>query len=716
MSTDNTNASCAPVGAGSKSQRIIRRILIANRGEIAIRVMRTARRMGIHCIAVYSTADAQAEHVRFADEAHCIGDPAPSASYLNIARILEVAKEAQADAIHPGYGFLAENETFAAAVEDAGIVFVGPTAAAIEAMGDKARAKVRVEQAGLPTIPGYQGEDQSVDRLMQEARRVGFPIMIKASAGGGGRGMRRVESEAEFAAALSSAQNEAQGAFGDSRVILERALTRPRHVEIQVLADAHGNCIHLGERDCSIQRRHQKVVEESPSPAVNDALRARMGETAVAIAKLIHYRNAGTLEFLLDESGEFYFMEMNTRLQVEHPVTEMVTGLDLVEQQLRVAQGATLSIRQADVQFKGHAIEVRLCAEDAVGGFLPQTGRVQHWQASTHARTDHALKDGAVVSPWYDSMLAKIIVHADTREAACRKLQQALDDTVLTGLISNLPFLRQVSSHPAFVAGATSTAFIDTHFADAKTRSPAISRRDLALMAVHVATRSDTAGHAFPAELQGFISSAFFARSVRLTVGNGAAQTTAVLEVRADTSGLQVSHVVNFVDVNGVNLCCDPSLQGPFETTDPNVAGAEIQRPSDTGALRISHAELQTNAHRIRTVAANQLLLATVNGVIEVNDISRASRIKIDPDAFVADIKSPMNGRVVAVKVEAGQDIAAKSVCVLVEAMKMEHSITVPAASKVSEVLVKPGDQVSPGQILVKLEPHQQQESPHGAA
>lgn len=664
----------------SASIRPIRRLLVANRGEIAIRVMRTARRMGIHCIAVYSLADAQAEHVRFADEAHCIGDPQPSASYLNIDKIIDVAKRTQADAIHPGYGFLAENESFAAAIEAAGLIFVGPTASAIEAMGDKARAKLRVQAAGLPTIPGYQDEDQTPQRLMQEALRVGFPIMIKASSGGGGRGMRRVEHEADFVAALASAQNEALGAFGDARVILERALTRPRHVEVQVLADAYGHCIHLGERDCSIQRRHQKVFEESPSPAVDAALRARMGETAVAIAQLIGYRNAGTLEFLLDESGEFYFMEMNTRLQVEHPVTEMVTGLDLVEHQLRIASGEPLALQQADVRFTGHAIEVRLCAEDAVGGFLPQTGQVLHWEPSPHARTDHALRPGAVVSPWYDSMLAKVIVHAPTRRQACEQLQHALDTTVLTGLVNNLPFLRQVSEHPAFVEGQTSTAFIDTYFAQPETRAPEADRQALACAAIYLAAHADAdlSHDPVPTELRAFISSGVLQRSVRMRVGQGAAEKTVTVQVSRKADGYSVVYQPLPTD----------------RVTDASVASESVH---------LTHSAFAQSRSHLRALSSGHLLVTTKQGVIDVRDISRESRIQIDPDAFVADIRSPMNGRIVAVKVEPGQAIAAKTVCVLVEAMKMEHSIVVPAASEVAEVLVEPGQQVAPGQVLVKL-------------
>jgi geranyl-CoA carboxylase alpha subunit len=353
------------------------KVLIANRGEIALRVMRSARLLGYRTVAVYSTADAEAAHVAAADQAVCIGEPLPAQSYLRIPAIIEAARASGADAIHPGYGFLAENEDFAAACREAGLVFIGPSPEAIRAMGDKAGAKRLMIEAGVPCIPGYQGDDQSEQRLADEAARIGYPVMIKATAGGGGRGMRLVKSAGEFKDLLRSAQSEAKNAFGDATVILERAIVEPRHIEIQVFADRFGNAVHLGERDCSVQRRHQKVIEEAPSPAVNAELRARMGATAVAAVKAIHYEGAGTLEFLLDREGNYYFMEMNTRLQVEHPVTEAITGLDLVEWQLRVAAGEPLPLAQEAINFSGHAIEVRLCAEDVPAGFMPQSFRLE---------------------------------------------------------------------------------------------------------------------------------------------------------------------------------------------------------------------------------------------------------------------------------------------------------------------------------------------------
>ncbi len=387
-------------------------ILIANRGEIALRVMRTARRLGYRVVAVYSSADADALHVREADAAVPIGEALPAQSYLRGEAIIAAAKAAGADAIHPGYGFLAENATFAEACRSAGLIFIGPSPQAITAMGHKAGAKDIMAAAGVPCVPGYQGADQSDAGLLAEARRIGFPVMIKATAGGGGRGMRLVRDADSFVELARSARSEAQSAFGDGTVILERAIVDPRHIEIQVFGDRYGNAIHLGERDCSVQRRHQKVIEEAPSPAVSPDLRRRMGEVAVKAVKAIGYEGAGTLEFLLDPQGEFYFMEMNTRLQVEHPVTEAITGLDLVELQLRIAAGEPLPLRQQDVRLSGHAIEVRLCAEDAVHDFMPQSGRMLRWEMPVGVRVDHGLSSGAEIAPFYDSMIAKVIGRA----------------------------------------------------------------------------------------------------------------------------------------------------------------------------------------------------------------------------------------------------------------------------------------------------------------
>src|SRR6201996_4717990 len=398
------------------------KILIANRGEIALRIMRTARRLGYGVVAVYSDADHDALHVREADAAVRIGEALPAQSYLNIEAIIAAAKASGAGAVHPGYGFLAENADFAQACRDAGLVFIGPSPEQIKAMGNKAGAKEIMQKAGVPVVPGYQGADQSDAVMLAEAKKIGFPVMIKAVAGGGGRGMRLVADDAGFADALRSARSEAKAAFGDGTVILERAIQNPRHIEIQVFGDRYGNAVHLGERDCSVQRRHQKLIEEAPSPAMTPKLRQRMGEVAVAAVRSLHYEGAGTLEFLLDERGEFYFMEMNTRLQVEHPVTEAITGLDLVELQLRVANGEPLGLVQEQVKFSGHAIEVRLCSEDASRDFMPQSGRMAGWQMPENVRVEHALKSGSELPSFYDSMIAKIVSHGASRDEARGKL------------------------------------------------------------------------------------------------------------------------------------------------------------------------------------------------------------------------------------------------------------------------------------------------------
>ncbi|HEY0137362.1 MAG TPA: acetyl-CoA carboxylase biotin carboxylase subunit, partial [Nannocystis sp.] len=443
-------------------------ILIANRGEIACRIIRSAHALGYRCVAVYSQADADAPHVGLADRAVMIGPPPVRESYLNVERLLAAAVAAGADAVHPGYGFLSENAAFAQACLDAGLVFIGPSPAAIDAMGNKAAAKRAMIAAGVPCIPGFQDssdEAQQDDHLHAEALKVGFPLLIKAAAGGGGRGMRKVTAESELTAAIRSARSEAASAFGSGELIVERAIVDGRHVEIQVFGDTHGNVIHLGERDCSVQRRHQKVVEESPSPAVDAALRERMGAAAVAAARTIDYVGAGTVEFMLDASGEFYFLEMNTRLQVEHPVTESVTGLDLVELQLRVAAGEPLPLTQEQVQLTGHAIEVRLYAEDPHAGYLPQSGPVHAWQPASGAgvRIDHGIRAGQQISPYYDPMLAKVIAYGRNRDEARRRLVRALEQTVLLGVVHNKQFLADVIAHPVFAAGGATTRFLEQH-------------------------------------------------------------------------------------------------------------------------------------------------------------------------------------------------------------------------------------------------------------
>ncbi len=448
--------------------RSIHKVLIANRGEIAVRVIQGARRLGLRTVAVYSDADRHARHVLEADEAVHIGPSTVSQSYLVGQKLIQAAQAAGAEAIHPGYGFLAENADFARACAEAGLIFIGPGPEAIELMGNKRASKIKMIAAGVPCVPGYEGEDQADGTLLEELQKIGCPVMIKAAAGGGGRGMRLCHDPEQAAALIKSARSEAQSAFGSGELILEKAVVGARHVEIQVFGDAHGAVVHLGERDCSIQRRHQKVVEESPSPAVDADLRARMGAAAVTAAKSIGYRNAGTVEFLLGADGAFYFLEMNTRLQVEHPVTELVTGVDLVEWQFRIADGEPLPLAQEQICQQGHAIEVRLCAEDSRAGDLPQTGAVLRWRApqGEGVRMDHCVVEGGEISPYYDSMIGKLIAHGHDRESARMRLRRALADLTLHGVISNADFLQQIISEPVFASGDFDTGYIPAHFPD----------------------------------------------------------------------------------------------------------------------------------------------------------------------------------------------------------------------------------------------------------
>lgn len=444
------------------------KILIANRGEIAVRLIRACREIDIGSVAVYSEADTNALHVRLADEAVLLGPAEASQSYLVMEKIIAAAKETGAQAIHPGYGFMSENAGFAQAVADAGLVFIGPSPNAITAMGDKAKARALMEKAGVPLVPGYQGKDDDKS-LVKAAKEIGFPVLVKAAAGGGGKGMRVVEKAGDLKEGIETARREAQNAFGDGRLIVEKYITQARHVEIQVLADTHGNTVHLFERECSIQRRHQKVIEETPSPLLDEALRSEMGAAAVSAAQAVGYTNAGTVEFIVDpNTREFYFLEMNTRLQVEHPITEMVTGLDLAQWQIRIAAGEKLAFSQTNLTQRGHAIESRIYAEDPANGFLPAVGTLLQWNPAQGpgVRVDSGVQTNSEVSVYYDPLLAKVIVHAEDRHAAIRKMEQALRDTTVLGVITNRDFLLDVLSHDEFTAGTATTSFVDAQFSD----------------------------------------------------------------------------------------------------------------------------------------------------------------------------------------------------------------------------------------------------------
>jgi len=664
--------------------KTLNRLLIANRGEIAVRIARTARRLGVATIAVCSDPDRSSPHVAACDEHVPIGGTLPSESYLVVAKILEAARASGAQAIHPGYGFLSENAAFAAAVEEAGLTFVGPPAAAIAAMGDKARARIRMAAAGIPVVPGYDGEDQDRERLVAEAARIGFPVMVKASAGGGGRGMRRVDRAADLPGALASAASEAAKAFGDGRLILERAVVEPRHVEIQVFADAHGHAIHLGERDCSVQRRHQKIVEEAPSPAVDPVLRERMGAAAVAVAREIGYVGAGTVEFLLDPEGRFYFMEMNTRLQVEHPVTELVTGLDLVELQLKVARGEPLGIAQEDVRIAGHAIEVRLCAEEPADEFLPRSGRVLDWRPEPLARCDHALAAGMTVSPHYDSMLGKLIAQGATRAEALDRLALALDRTALLGVPSNRAFLARVLRHPEFVDGArVSTAFVERNFPRGTDRADPPDEatwRLAAWLSVAAAPESATG-----------LSEAF-------RHWTSARPMPAPWRLRWQAP--QSLAEGNELERSG-QLCLAPdgaTLQGG--DTAVELRGLPVPPACD------GQAEVDGNALAYRYAWDGATLwLHTRRGDYAFECLRRAPRrTAADLAAQADEVRAAINGRVLEVAVAAGAEVAAGQRLCTLEAMKMEHELRAPKAGRIEAVEIAAGQQVSPGQVLMRYQ------------
>jgi geranyl-CoA carboxylase alpha subunit len=650
-----------------------RTILVANRGEIACRIMRAAKTMGYRTAAVHSEADAEALHVRMADAAACIGPPEARASYLNSAAIIAAAKQLGADAVHPGYGFLSENAEFAQACADARLVFIGPSPAAIAAMGNKAAAKRRMLEAGVPCVPGYQGADQSDATLTREAERIGFPVMVKAAAGGGGRGMRLVSEQKGLAAALSGARAEAESAFGSGELILEKAVVDGRHVEIQVLADTQGNVIHLGERDCSVQRRHQKVLEEAPSPAVDPELRARMGAAAVAAAKAIGYANAGTVEFLLAADGAFHFLEMNTRLQVEHPVTEMVTGLDLVQLQIRIAAGERLPISQSDSPIFGHAIEARLYAEAPHKGFLPQPGRLTLWRppSGLGVRVDHGLNPSQAITPFYDPMLAKIIATGASREEARRRLVQALEDTVAFGVATNRAFLIDALNHPEFAAGAATTHFIPKNFA--RLAAPAADADSLALAAVLC-----------------------FEASAQRHGHNPA---------RAWSSSGAINWPIK-LETDGKAIVCAVTVLGPRRycvEVDASATEIAVSAASD-GAVRFTVDMQERSA--VYAFAGDRLHLKCGKLDLTVRETLYEPRAGVGAEGSTdTEVRAPMNGKVVSVLVKEGDTVAKGQRLVIVEAMKMQHEMAAGSSGTVARLAVKPGDQVATRQVLVELKP-----------
>ena len=651
---------------------MLRRLLIANRGEIVCRIARTAQSLGLTSIAVYSEADVHARHVRMADEAYLLG-PAPAAdSYLNIGKILDLARRVGADAVHPGYGFLSENAAFAQACSDAGLIFVGPPAAAIRAMGSKSASKAAMAAVGVPVAPGYHGEDQAPQRLLAEAQRVGFPLIIKASAGGGGKGMQVVNSAAEVAAAVESAQRLARTAFGDDKLLLERYFPRARHVEVQVFADSHGGIVSLFDRDCSVQRRHQKIIEEAPAPGLREEVRAGMSQAAIQSARAVGYVGAGTVEFLVDEAQHFYFMEMNTRLQVEHPVTEFITGVDLVEWQLRVAQGARLPKQQHEIAQRGAAMEARLYAEDPGHGYLPSVGRIAHlrWPDSAAGlRLDVGVDAGDEVSPFYDPMLGKVIAWGETRGEAAERLHRALDEIEITGVTTNRALLASVLADEEFRRGGIATNFLELRHARLAFADPPAGDADAVLAAVWCATR-ETSGDALWADSRGW----------RLAANPSSAWTFA-------SRGVVVEY------------CAPASYLA-------HLAGREYRvRVTARGAQSL-HAELDGQMQRVRVIETGQDLHLFRAGRQVVLRLARTEdALQVSAGAEEGSLLTPLPGTVVAVHVKPGQQVARGAPLVTVEAMKMEHTLTAPYAGTVARVAFAVAERVAAGAILVELTP-----------
>ncbi len=642
---------------------MIRRLLIANRGEIAVRIARTARAMGIETVAVWSDADAGALHVEAADRAVRLGPAPPTESYLDGARVMEAARASGADAVHPGYGFLSENPAFAEAVDLAGLVFVGPPAAAIRAMGLKDAAKRAMVEAGVPVVPGYHGAAQDDAHLEGAAEAIGYPVLIKAVAGGGGKGMRRVAAPAGFREALASCRAEARAAFGDARVLVEKWIESPRHVEVQVFADSHGNVIHLGERDCSLQRRHQKVIEEAPAPGMTDEVRAAMGAAAVRAAEAIGYVGAGTVEFIADGSrglkaDGFWFMEMNTRLQVEHPVTEAVTGLDLVEWQLRVASGERLALSQGQVSLSGHAMEARLYAEDPAAGFLPAAGRVTHLRFPEGVRVDAGVRSGDTVSPHYDPMIAKVVAHGPDRETARRRLARALSATEIAGCVTNLTFLARLVDEPAFVSGEVDTGLIG-RAGMALAADPPPSARTVAAAAL-AAARPEAAG-----PQAGFALWAPLRQILWLSRGGED------IEVALSMRGPCRAELI----VGGARLVAERRRGGQWWIDG---------RPGPA---------VHVDSARITVFEGRPVAFAVPDPL--------ARGAAAGPSGDV--VEAPMPGLVRALLVAAGDSVAAGQRLVVLEAMKMEHALTAPRDGLVAECLTAEGAQVEAGMALVRL-------------
>jgi 3-methylcrotonyl-CoA carboxylase alpha subunit len=684
---------------------MLSKLLIANRGEIACRIAATARRLGVRTVAVYSDADAHSAHVEACDEAVYLGPSPARDSYLRADLILAAAQGTGAVAIHPGYGFLSENASFALACAHAGITFVGPPASAIEAMGDKAAAKRLMAQSGVPLVPGHHGPDQSVEALQAHADGIGYPVLIKACAGGGGKGMRIVQQACDFAQALASCQREAQASFGNAQVLLEKYLSRPRHIEVQVFADTYGQCVHLFERDCSVQRRHQKVLEEAPAPGMSPELRARLGQAAVQAALSVGYVGAGTVEFIAPadvlHSGQFYFMEMNTRLQVEHPVTEAITGLDLVEWQLRVASGEHLPLRQDRIQLAGHAIEARVCAENPAQGFVPSTGKV-HWLAwppATHfasgaVRIDTGLRQGDTISPHYDAMVAKVIAHGKDRAEALQRLDAALQGLQIAGVHSNVDLLRRILATPAFAQGEVHTHLIDEAH-EALMAPPADSAIDGACLglAQHLASKSPTASQAPPdhdpwATRDGWrLHGPSRQRLHFLPDGIGlTARRTVLIEQQPE----QPPRLQLLRAMDGHTQASQATAAGSLNTGTGMGMGMG-------GTVHLTHTVVeQASSHGLRFDVFTPQGRVTLQRLDPLTGPRRGEA--------TGSLSACMPGRVIAVEVDVGQRVEAGQRLAITEAMKMEHPLCAPHAGVVTEVLCAVGDQVSEGQELLRVQ------------
>ena len=647
--------------------RTVTRLLIANRGEIARRVIRTARHMGIQTVAVYSDADRDALHVQEANTAVALGGTLSTDSYLRIDKLLAAAQASGADAVHPGYGFLSENAEFAQAVIDAGLTWVGPPPAAILALGSKSAAKALALQHDVPCLPGYFGADQSDATFTAQAEQLGLPLMVKAVAGGGGRGMRLVTDMAQLLPALHSARSEALAGFGNGDLLMERALLRPRHIEVQIMADAHGHCIHLGERDCSVQRRHQKIIEESPSPAVTPALREQLGQAAIALAQSAGYVGAGTVEFLLDEAQAnkpFYLMEMNTRLQVEHPVTEMLTRLDLVEWQLRIARGEALPLAQADVRLQGHAIEVRLCAEDE--HFTPQTGTVQAFAEPEGLRFDHALHVGAVVTPHYDSMLGKLIAHAPTRREAIDRLCAGLHQTTLLGLPTNRAFLAACLQHPTFTAGEALIPFLAEQADMVRKRLQTHGdARTVAVLAVLYAIQAPAAAMPSP-----------FMRPVRMGLGEEVLALS-LQELGQGQVRVQMGDTTHEARMHRSGDLLHITLNGRLW---------QARAVACTGAVQRWHVQLQ-GPECVELWLTDQSHNPPSTGAS-----AQAAQ----------SLRAPFNGKLIALHVQEGQQVKQGEAVLVIESMKLEHILCAPRDAVVHSLSASVGQQVGPGQVLVQ--------------